>query len=59
MHMMQYSIQHGGGQCCVTGEGLVPLAKGQVRGQDNGTPFAAFGDELEQQIRLIPRHWQV
>jgi len=56
---MQDSIEHGRSQRGIGGKGFIPLAKGQVRDQDNGTPLVAFGDDLEQKIRLIPRHWQV
>jgi hypothetical protein len=32
------------------GEDLWPLGEGQVGGHDEGSPFGAFGDDLEEQL---------
>ena len=57
--MMQQPIQHRRGQHRVTGEGLIPLAEGQVRSQDRRPLLVAFSDDLEEQVGLFTPKRQV
>ncbi len=49
---MHQSVQHDRCQCRVAAKGLLPFAEAQIRGQDDRPFFVAFGDHLEEQVRL-------
>jgi hypothetical protein len=57
--VMKQPIEECRGERCVVGEGLVLLAKWQITGQDETACFVAFGDHLEEQVRLLSIHGQV
>ncbi len=56
---MENPVEHGGGEDRLAGEGLVPRAEGQVRGQDHRAALVALGDDLEEQVRLLAPQRQV
>ena len=57
--VMQQTVQQGGGECRVLGESGIPLAERQIAGNDQAALFHTGGDHLEEQVGLLPVHWQV
>jgi len=48
--MVEKAVKNGRSQGGIVVKDLRPLSKGAVRGNDNGTPFVAEADDLEEQI---------
>ena len=51
-----YAIEQRRRQRGILGEGRVPLAEGQVAGDDQAAFFVAGRDHLEEQVGLLPSH---
>ncbi len=41
--MVQQTLQHGGRECGIVGEGTSPLGEWQVAGENHAAPFVALG----------------
>ena len=59
MSVMQLSVEHRRCQGAIAAEGLLPFAETQVRGQDDGAFFVAFGNHLKEEVRLRVTEGQV
>src|SRR5260221_6249899 len=53
------AIEHRGGEYAVAGEGTIPTAEGEIRGQDHRAALVAPRDHLEEQIGLLAAHRQI
>lgn len=59
VRVVRDAVEHRGGQGAGTGEGLVLLAKGQIRGQNERAFFISVGNDLKEQVCLIFAHRQI
>ncbi len=56
---MEDPIEHRYGQYTVAGEGAIPAAEGEIRGEDHRAAFVALRHDLEEQVGLLAAHRQV
>lgn len=59
MSVVKQPVGHGAGECGVAVKDRLPLAEGEVVGEDHRAVLLALGDHLEEQIRLLASKRQV
>lgn len=57
--VVQQAIKQRSGQRGILGEGRIPLAEGQIAGNDQAAFFVAGCNDLDEQVGLLPGHWEV
>src|ERR1700731_1441763 len=57
--VMKDAIEHRGGQHTVAGEGAVPTAEGEIRGENHRAALVATLDDLEEQVGLLAVQRQI
>lgn len=59
MAMVEQSVEECSGEGGISGQGHVPLSKGQIGGEHHRAPLVAFGNHLKEVIGLLSTKGQV